>query len=178
MTDEQLVCQAAQGDRAAMEELAVRIYPQVYRFYVKLCANLTDAQDLTQSAMIKLIENLHKFHARGDARLISWVFKLSYHLFIDYTRKKQPTAVEDAVLLAIPDGKNEFAAADMREQMQWMLGRLDAQLRALVVLRYYMDLGYSQIAHSMGMSEKRVKWRLHDALCKLRKMEEEVVRYG
>ena len=48
------------------------------------------------------------------------------------------------------------------------LAALDDESRAMVVLRYFRDMSYADIARALSVTTVRVKWRLHDALQKLR----------
>lgn len=172
MNLEALAVDATLGDRAAMERLLEGVYPMVYRFYLKLSRSGMEAQELTQCAMLKLIENLHKYRA-GSGRFQSWVFRLSYNLFIDQRRKRSPTPMEDTLLHLLPDTRDGTKEMEGRDAVTRMLAPLPEELRAMVILRYYMELSYTEIARALGTSEKRVKWRLHDAMEQLRKSVKE-----
>jgi DNA-directed RNA polymerase specialized sigma24 family protein len=45
--------------------------------------------------------------------------------------------------------------------------RLPDELRAMITMRYRLDMGYRDIAAALGIPAARVKWRLHDALKRL-----------
>jgi RNA polymerase sigma-70 factor (ECF subfamily) len=169
LTDEQLAAKAAAGDRAAMEELATRFHTPLTRYYRKLTRHPEDAKDMTQAALIHMIEKIHKYRAGQGHKFSSWLFKLAYNLFIDEVRRKKPPPIEAEALQRIPYGKDEHACVDSRDQITGLLATLSDELRSIVVLRYYVDMGYDEIGRVMGCSSKRVKWRLHDAMEKLRK---------
>ena len=57
-----------------------------------------------------------------------------------------------------------FSADEVRRAV----ARLDSELQALIALRYELDMSYRQIAQTMDISPTRVKWRLGEALKKLR----------
>ncbi len=163
---------AASGDRAAMEELAIRFHPPLLRYFRRLTRHPEDAKDLTQAALERMLAKIHKYRATDGNKFSSWLFKLAYHLFIDETRRKKPPPVEAETLERVPDGEDGHARADDREQVRLLLSSLSDELRSMVVMRYYVDMGYEEIAKAMGTSAQRVKWRLHDAMTKLRKEAE------
>ena len=173
LPDEALATVAAAGNRAAIEELTARVYPIVHRFYIKLTRSAQDSQDLTQSAMIRMIENLGRYRPSEKSKFQSWVFRLSYNLFIDQTRRKKATPTDDQILRQVPDMRDAHAQTEQRQEAQLLLDGLPEELRAMVILRYYMDMGYQEIAKAMDTTEKRVKWRLHDAMERMRRMHRE-----
>ncbi len=168
-TDEQLAARAAVGDRSAMEELAIRFHPPLYRYYLKLARHPEDAKDLAQTALMRMIEKVHKYRDGSGNKFSSWLFKLAYHLFIDETRRKKPAPIEAETLERVADDADAHALTDDRGQVEALLRALDTEMRSMVILRYYIELSYDEIARAMGTSPQRVKWRLHDALEKLRK---------
>ena len=170
LSDEKLALLAASGDSRAMEALAERAYPPVMAFCRKLTGNPHEAQDLAQAVMLRMIERLGQYRANGAA-FTSWLFSVAYHLFIDGVRRKRPRYESEEILAALPDPADAYGAIDAGEQANLLLGALPHELRAMVTLRYYMDLSYDDIARIMDTSAKRVKWRLNDALTRMRNTE-------
>ena len=169
MHEELLPQRAADGDRSAMEELVIRFHPTLNRYFLKLTRHPEDAGDLTQMAMIRMIEKLHMYRAGPNSKFKAWLFKIAYHVFIDEVRKKKPPPVEAEILERVPDGRDGHGQTEDREQIGRLLSGLNDEMRSMVVLRYYVDMDYEDIGRAMGCSAKRVKWRLHDALEKMRK---------
>ncbi len=167
LTDEQLAALAAQGNRMALSQLAERYHERLFRFYYK-CAGPNMAADMAQAALLRLVERVHRYRA-GPQPFSAWLFTLAYRLFIDETRKKRPLPLPYEDIRRIAGGREESAAAVERQEAQRLLRTLKPDLRAMVVLRYYMDQSYEEIATAMGTSAVRVKWRLHDALERMRK---------
>ncbi|MDR1620371.1 MAG: sigma-70 family RNA polymerase sigma factor [Clostridiales bacterium] len=163
---------AMDGDRAALELLLQNIYPLVYRFNIKLLRGTQEAQDLTQAVMVRVIENLHKYRV-GPGSFQSWVFRISYNLFVDYTRKHKPVPVRDELLARVADRRDAVRGAELRDEAQRLLLALSREERAMMVMRYYLDLEYKAIAAALGVGEARVKWRLHEAKERMRKYAEE-----
>lgn len=169
LSEDQLAQLAAAGDRSAMEELAVSVHAPLTRYFLKLSRHNEDARDLTQLALIRMMEKLHLYRAGPDSHFRAWLFKLAYHVFIDEVRKKKPPPVDVEILERMPDGADGHGQTEDRAQVEALLSRLSDELRSMVILRYYVDLDYEDIGKAMGCSAKRVKWRLHDALEKMRK---------
>lgn len=177
---EALAALAQTGDRAALSQLMESMYPLMYRFSLKLCRSPADAQEYTQCTMLKLIENIHKYRA-GAGKFTSWAYRVAYNLFLDMNKAKKAVPMEDALLHSMVDGgaaKPDAAAlhAERRDEAARLLGCLPDDMRAIVALRYYMDLRYDEIAQALGIPEKKVKWKLHDAKARMRRAHEEIAR--
>lgn len=169
LSEDLLARRAAQGDRSAMEELAAAYHAPLNRYFLKLSRDAEDARDLTQIALIRMIEKIHLYRAGPGGRFAAWLFKVAYHVFIDETRRKRPPPAAAEMLERLPDPYDGHGRAEDRVQIERLLARLNDELRSMVILRYYVDLDYEDIGRAMGCSAKRVKWRLHDALEKMRR---------
>lgn len=155
-----------------MEELVVRYHPMLNRYFLKLTRHSEDARDLTQTALIRMVDKVHMYRSGPEGRFQAWLFRIAYHVFIDEVRKKKPPPVEAEVLERLPDREDGHGRAEDRAQIEQLLMKLNDEMRSMVILRYYVDMDYEDIAKAMGCSSTRVKWRLHDALEKMRKEAE------
>ena len=176
MEVEKAVRLARAGDRKALSDLCEYFHPQLYRFFMRLTASPADADDLSQAALLKMMEKLDSFHFLPGRRFEGWLFRIAYNLFIDGKRKDRFVPLDDEIPLPDPSpGAEELLVMDEdARRVRRAVGRLDAELQALVSMRYEMDMPYRSIAEAMNLPATRVKWRLHEALVKLREsMEKE-----
>jgi len=79
MEIEQLVKDAVNGSKSALEEITIAIQDNIYYLSLRMLANPDDARDATQDILIKVITNLSSF--RFDSHFNTWVYRItSNHL--------------------------------------------------------------------------------------------------
>jgi RNA polymerase sigma-70 factor (ECF subfamily) len=109
----------------------------------------------------------------------SWLLTIASNLCIDILRRRRYTwlSLEDVSFrLASPTQGPDGSAVrqENRDKVQHLLSRLPEKYRLVVILRYWYDLAYREIAATTGLSLNTVKTRLHRARRMLaRAMEEE-----
>ena len=69
------------GDRGALDRLVRAIADGVYRLALRMTANVADAEDATQEALIKVITHLGTF--RGDASVRTWAYRITVTHLLD-----------------------------------------------------------------------------------------------
>lgn len=170
METDRLVRLARGGDRAALSALCEHFHPQLTRFFLRLTASPADADDLAQSTLVRMMEKLETFHFLPGRKFEGWLFRIAYNLFIDSRRTRAFLPLTDDYPIADPSpGAEELMiCAESAQAVRAAVRLLDPELQALISLRYEMDMPYRDIAQSMNIPSSRVKWRLHDALQKLR----------
>lgn len=186
----QLVEAYKQGDPDAIGTLLRSYQRRIYAVCYRMLRNEDEARDLTQDAMIKVLEGLESFDAR--ARLSTWVIRVTMNCCLSYLRKRKlrrhmsldvSIADEEGAGAAsggatthrdqLPD-ERELPAADRveREERRSTLLRglesLDPHMRAVLVLRDMQDLDYQQIAEVIDKPVGTVKSRLFRARAALR----------
>ena len=170
MEVEKTVRLARGGDRRALSELCEYFDPQLRRFFLRLTASPADADDLSQAALLKMMEKLDTFHFLPGRRFEGWLFRIAYNLFIDSKRRDRYLPLPDEFPLPDPSpGTEELIERDESvREVRRAVSTLDPELQALVSMRYELEMPYRDIAAAMNIPVTRVKWRLHDALTKLK----------
>jgi RNA polymerase sigma-70 factor (ECF subfamily) len=172
--DDALVRAACSGDRDSLSALCENLYPPLRRFFAGL-AGPEGADDLTQEALMRMLDRLPGFRLLPGARFEGWVFRIAYRLFLDEKRRRAELPLPDWECADTSAGPEEAAVACEREAaVRGAVDRLPDELRAMVTMRYALDMRYRDIARALGVAELRVKWRLHDALKQLKPQLEEV----
>ena len=170
MEIDRLAYLARAGDRNALSALCEYFYPLLHRFFLRMGVSCADADDFSQDTLLRMMEKMHTFHFFPGRSFGSWVFKIAYNRFIDHTRRKNPLPLIDD--FPIPDSsptpEQNVLQKEAADEVRRAVARLDSELQALIALRYELDMSYRQIAQTMDISPTRVKWRLGEALKKLR----------
>ena len=173
MEDRELVAQAQEGQRAALDELLRRHYDRIYTICRRIAGNDADAADATQEALMAIVRGLPKFDNR--AAFTTWSYRVATNACLDELRrrKRRPTPA----LVDEHDGWSEQNADDrepafdeqlaIRDEVQAALNELPEDFRAPVVLRDYAGLDYAEIAETLGIPPGTVRSRIARARSKL-----------
>lgn len=175
MDVERSVRMAKGGDRQSLEDLCRYFHPQLYRFFLRLSGNQQDADDLSQSALLRMMERLDTFRFLPGRRFEGWLFRIAYHLFIDEKRRPPALPMSDEIPLPDPSpgAEEKLILRESAREVRAAVAALDEEMQALISMRYELDMPYRAIAQALSITETRVKWRLHEALTRLRTIMEE-----
>ncbi|MCF2528813.1 SigE family RNA polymerase sigma factor [Yinghuangia soli] len=149
------------------------------RVAVLLTGDRHQAEDLVQAALVRVWPKWRRV-SRGE-NVDAYVRRVLTSTFLNWRRRlwsrEHPTDVHaDAGLLDRADGGDAYAVVDNAGVLLPALRRLPPRQRAVVVLRYYADLGEAEVAETLGCSVGTVKSQAHKGLKALR--EELAPRYA
>jgi RNA polymerase sigma-70 factor, ECF subfamily len=158
-----LVQDAQAGDQQAFMQLVEPHLPAAYRLAIGMLRSETEAEDAVQDAVLKAWRNFGRF--RRDSDLRPWLFTIVANECRHQRRSrwwsvvKRPGSPEPAQSAPVePDNTNLRAA----------LYRLPHDQRLVLVLRYYLDLSFPEVAQALGTTTKAAKCRTYRALERLR----------
>lgn len=145
--------------RALYEAYKDRVYSIAFHFFH---ADADAAGDVTQQVFLKLMLEMTRF--RGDAAVSTWLYRLVVNACIDRSRRRRRDVVEDPVVLdrIATNASHEdlFARHEVAAEVQSAIGTLPAKLRAAILLRYFEDLSYADMATALNCSIGTVASRL------------------
>ena len=143
------------------------------RYAARLLNNAGAAEDVVQTAFIRLHAHWHESRAWADDHLRNWLFKTTHNAAVDYIRSEERRRKlhEAHAEEAAQEAPSEQAAqVDGDEKMRLALenmSALDDAEREVLILRLQEGLSYKQIAKVTGRSEGNVGCLLHFAVKKL-----------
>ena len=159
----QLIQQALQGNLDAWGEIVRRYKAAVFGIALGILGNPHDAEDATQDAFIRAYENLHRYDLKR--RFSTWLFTITANLCKNKLRREKFFAPLKSLSglqgQAINDPAEQVAREERQALVQEALAALDEKYRAPLVLRFYGDLDYKEIAEALGIPEGTVKTRIH-----------------
>ena len=174
----ELLERARGGDEAALQELLIMVQPQLYRFSMKMCRHTQDAEDVLQDSMLSLARSFRDF--RGSSTLSTWLFTIARNFCIKKRRKSKfapkgeesleqlPTAEQHQIRATTPDPHQQAESAEIWQQVQAGIKRIEPAYREILVLRDIEGLRAKEVAEVVGISVSAVKSRLHRARSQLR----------
>jgi RNA polymerase sigma-70 factor (ECF subfamily) len=121
------------------------------------------ASDVTQQVFLKLMTSIRQF--RGDAEFSTWLYRLVVNVCMDAarSRKSDPVISNRARMetFGAPGSQEEdYARAQMANSVRAAVSALPPKFRIAVLLRYFEDLSYEQMAKALHCSMGTVASRL------------------
>lgn len=147
----------------AIDELIAQHHVLLYRYAYRLCGCAADADDLTQQTYLIAHEKLHQLRDPSSAK--SWLCTILRHAYLRL-RNHQP-------LMKSLDQRNdapriESAASYDEEALQQALEDLPEDYRSAVILYYFQELSYKEIADVLEIPLGTVMSRLSRAKSQLK----------
>lgn len=182
----ELLRRAQSGDRAAFGQIVQHFQDRLYNTILRIVGEPEEARELTQETFTKALAGLNDF--RGDASAYTWLFRIGVNLAISQIRKVQrrrtfsldapaPGRHDDDQASSLLDrmaesrGEKPDEALLRKERQQKVieaLGKLDAEYRAVLVMRDIEGFDYQQMADVLGLNLGTLKSRLFRARLALR----------
>lgn len=165
----QWVNQAIAGDQDACAEIVYTYQDAVYNLCYRLLGERTEAEDAAQETFLRAYYNLKRYDPERSFK--TWLLSIASNHCIDRLRKRRMALVSidepiPATLALSSDDPlpEQVAILNERSQhIQALLDELEPDYRAAVVLRYWYDYSYAEIAEMMGTTESAIKSRLYRA---------------
>lgn len=149
----------ASGDQAAARALTDRLLPAALRQAWRLLGDRHEAEDVAQEAMLRLWRQAADWR-HGEARVSTWLYRVTRNLCIDRLRRRRPAADLDAV--AEPEDPAPSVLARLAEDEEnralvRAIAGLPARQREALVLRHFEGLGNPEIGARMDCSVEAVE---------------------
>ena len=156
-------------DPAAMDiaQLVAEHHPTVYRYAYRLTGSVPDAEDLTQQVFLTAHQRLGQLRREASAR--SWLLTILRNYFLKSCQKRRPIPAENLQLdmNTIPAVLPDELDID-RERLQRALDELPPKYRLVLVMFYFEDCSYREIAERLELPMGTVMSRLARAKGHLR----------
>lgn len=150
------------GDPQAQRSLFERYRDRVYSIALHLLrGDGAGAEDVTQEVFVKVFRAIGSF--REDARMATWLYRIVANACNDELRKRRrllyfgdmPSTLHPSVRAVEPSG--------LGQEVALALQRLSPKLRMAVLLRYYENLSYDEIAEALNVTTGTIASRLNRA---------------
>jgi len=160
---------AMEGNQEAFAELVYTFQNPVYNLCYRMLGERTEAEDAAQEVFLRAYSNLYRYDQNRSFK--TWLLTIASNHCIDRLRKRRMTWVSleeplpETLALSSDDPEPEEAmmTSTRSAEVQALLDELDSDYRAAVVLRYWYDYSYTEIAEIMNTTESAIKSRLHRA---------------
>jgi RNA polymerase sigma-70 factor (ECF subfamily) len=158
VSDEALLVLYANGDPGAARALTLRLTPRVLGFAARMLADRTEAEDVTQEAMLRLWHMAPDWR-QGEARVATWLYRVASNLCLDRLRKSRPRGLDEVAEPEdfTPGVVARLIEADRMLALDKALAALPDRQRQAVVLRHIEGLSNPEIAAVMDIGVEAVE---------------------
>jgi RNA polymerase sigma-70 factor (ECF subfamily) len=165
-----LIHRSQVGDSHAFTELFEQYKNLVFRVALLMLDDPDEAEDALQEVFIQVYRSLHTYDPQKGA-FTTWLHQITVNHCLNRKRKRwlgliPLEHIPQKSLAARSRSIEDRFAED--ESLRRALNRLSDKLRAVVVLRYYAELSYAEIAQALGIPIGTVQSRLNQAMGTLR----------
>ena len=151
--DADLMRKVAAGNEKAFRTLAERHAKRVFAMLWRLCADRSDAEDLTQETFLRVWRNAEKW--TPDARLETWLYRIAYNLFIDSRRREklQTTVLDDELHSGGDTPEQALMRKSDAERVERAMNSLPDRQKEALVLCYYQGLKAKDAAEILSVTQ-------------------------
>ncbi|HEY8341784.1 MAG TPA: sigma-70 family RNA polymerase sigma factor [Calditerricola sp.] len=160
-------------NRDAMLERLVRDHQRaLFAFLYRMCGDRGVAEELMQETFVRALRALARYRPSGDGR--AWLFSIAVNLVRDRWRRQAKRgitlSIDEVDLRAADSAEDETLERLAHQQVRHALLRLPWEQRTALILRYYHDLRYEEIAQVMACPVGTVRSRIHHGLARLKRL--------
>ncbi len=195
LTDEELLGRYREsGNAADFNELVRRYERELYRYLARYLGDASLADDVFQNTFLQV--HLKRGLYEDGRPVRPWLYSIATHQAVDALRKvgRQPTVSLDQQIdgtaspdagtlvdLLTTDEPGPLAELQGREREEWVrnaIAKLPDSLRQTLIMAYYQDMKYREIADVLNIPLGTVKSRLNSALTKIAEMGRSILPNG
>lgn len=165
LTDEQIVAKVQRGDAESFAILVDRYSDKITRYGRKFASNRADIEDLVQEVFIKSYINIQSFDTKR--KFSSWLYRIAHNEFINALKKKGREALLpfdfDTLLpqfVAKETADQDIHDKELKEVLTKCLDEINLKYREPLVLYYFEEMDYNEIAEILRIPINTVGVRL------------------
>jgi RNA polymerase sigma-70 factor (ECF subfamily) len=152
------------GNQDAFAELVNTYQNAVYNLCYRMLGERTESEDATQEAFLRAYLNMERYDPARSFK--TWVLSIASNHCIDRLRKRsldEPLPSNIHLSSDEPEPEDATIHKERSQAMQNLLNELNTEYRAAVILRYWYDYSYAEIADILDTTESAIKSRLFRA---------------
>ncbi|MDR2057018.1 MAG: sigma-70 family RNA polymerase sigma factor [Dysgonamonadaceae bacterium] len=180
MTDEELVVAYAEGNNIAFSILLDRHKSNIYSYIYFIVRNREMAEDIFQETFVKAITTIKQGRYTENGKFRAWINRIAHNLIIDNYRqeKNEQTISKDECEIdlfnnsKLSDGtiEDEIVKKQVLSDVKKLINYLPDNQKEVVILRYYQDLSFKEIADITGVSINTALGRMRYAVLNMRRL--------
>ena len=180
MTDHELVRLYEEGNDSAFDILLARHQGYLYSYILFLVKDNDVANDFFQDTFQRAIIAIRSHKYQTSGKFSAWLMRIAHNLIVGKSRESEtsctvresqvkPKAL-NSLSLSQATREDEIIDLQRRDDIRRLLNYLPASQREVVIMRFYDDLSFKEIAQQTGVSINTALGRMRYALINLRKL--------
>jgi RNA polymerase sigma-70 factor (ECF subfamily) len=181
-TDNDDLVQRARTNAEALGRLYDKYYDQIFRFCLCRVFSREVAEDITSIVFLTVARGICDFKGRTETDFRNWLYRISVNQANSYIRKtsRRKQLFEEAARLM---GRQSAASTDGSTKVEWAILyaailRLKPKHQTIIILRFFENLEFEQIATIIKAKPSTVRVTLHRILRKLRSHLQSIMDRG
>ncbi len=177
--DELLVKEFIAGNHNSFNILLNRYKDKLFSYILYMVKNHEVTQDIFQDTFYKAINKIKSGNYREEGKFIQWLMRIAHNLVIDYFRREKKystinsaddTDVFDYINISQPSIEDILINRQIFYNVRHLINNLPPEQKEVVILRYYMNMSFKEIAKKTNVSINTQLGRMRYAILNMRKM--------
>ncbi len=156
------------GDSAAFMCIVDAYQRPIYNLCYRMLGNSAEAEDAAQETFLRAYTKIDTY--RDSRKFSSWIFSIASHYCIDRLRRRRYQMVSwdelppwRTLSSTEPEPEEATLSQETQDTVHELLEHLPADYRAALILRYWYEMSYDEIADSLDTTISAIKSRLFRA---------------
>jgi len=177
-SDEELLEELRGGKTASGEVLVQRYYRPLMRYLLRIAGSDHLAEELHQQTWLSVLDHLDKFDRQATGGgFKAWLFRIATNKANDHWRSTgRERNAKDGLRLVTdeeaPHAGHRMESSEQERRLLEAIEKLPEPQRQVLMLRYYSNLKFVEIAELLGCPLNTALGRMHKAMLKLRQLME------
>ena len=175
-TDCGIIKRIRDGDRDAFAGLVDKYKTRIFNLAFRLSGSHTDADELTQIVFVRTFETLDRFDAGQP--FFPWLYTIALNTIRNACKRKyrrifflnNPANINSSSTQSLPSPEDRLMLHEKVDQLAAVLKKLPYQQREAIILRYFEQCTYAEIAGYQHISLSAAKMRVIRGMAKLQKL--------
>lgn len=183
MPDDQLVAAYANGNNQAFDILLKRHQSRIFSYILSVVKNRDVADDLFQETFVKAITTIKQGRYAETGKFSAWISRIAHNLIIDYYRTErnenlvssddESTAILNRKDLSDQGIEDLMISDQIHTDVRRIIDALPENQREVLVMRYYRDMSFKEIAEATNVSINTALGRMRYAILNMRRIADE-----
>lgn len=183
LPDDQLVAAYAKGNNDAFDILLKRHQTRVFSYIFSVVKNRDVADDLFQETFVKAITTIKQGRYAESGKFSAWISRIAHNLIIDYYRQEKSENLVSAddeevdVLnrkeLSDINVEDIMVCDQIHSDVRRIVDALPENQREVLLMRYYRDMSFKEIAEATQVSINTALGRMRYAILNMRRIADE-----
>ena len=178
-SDTVLVTEYIAGNEAALSILINKHQSKIYGFIYSKIQDRDICDDVFQDTFIKVIKTLKSNSYNEEGKFLPWVMRIAHNLVIDNYRKKakmpmvresEEFSIFEKINFDDKSIENQLISDQIKIDLNKVIDKLPKEQKEVLVMRYFNDLSFKEIAEETNVSLNTALGRMRYAILNLKKL--------